>query len=218
MFKRPGVLFTRRQFIGYTERNLPRHSPVLPLIAINWPHGGFWHGHAFAPRSSEYYPCAHRLRTTGNATSVPPRCCGHTCTARAIRLFLTQPCCLVLRVHEQITQCAVARRCRPSSTPPIEPGYKMLLNDRRARRPIRIRREGSLIDKSRRCAPSDPGRTFACSALVSAAVTISSALITVARERAGGFSGIGCVGRLLLLGNIALRHRPFLQRRTPACP
>src|SRR5665213_1605953 len=24
-------------------------SPVFPLMAINWPHGGFWHGHALAP-------------------------------------------------------------------------------------------------------------------------------------------------------------------------
>src|SRR6185369_4413353 len=24
-------------------------SPVLPLMAINWPHGGFWQGQAFAP-------------------------------------------------------------------------------------------------------------------------------------------------------------------------
>src|SRR5262245_37313872 len=44
-------------------------SPVLALIAVNCPHGGFWHGQLCSPRS---WPCTLTLRSQNfDATGFP---------------------------------------------------------------------------------------------------------------------------------------------------
>src|SRR5262249_53385212 len=64
-------------------------SPVFALIAVNWPHGGFWHGQLCSPRS---WPCALTFRSQNfDATGFPQALARSYGTREPSGLFSIQP-------------------------------------------------------------------------------------------------------------------------------
>src|ERR1700692_171422 len=99
-------------------------SPVFPLMAINWPHGGFWHGHALAPEFRILpvrAPSDHWKREVG-----PTMLLRSYFTAAPSAFFSIQPILASSCEFTKIYPVRGSPEIPPQFPPPIEPGYKIL--------------------------------------------------------------------------------------------
>src|SRR5665213_245569 len=197
MFKRPVFCLPAGSSSVTPKGIFHTTSPVLPLIAINWPHGGFWHGHALAPEFKilplRGSPSDHWKRDVGPTTLLRSYF-----TAAPSAFFSIQPMLASSCEFTNIYPVRGSPETPPQFTPPIEPGYRMLerIGAPAARYGYGVNGP-SLIKPPLRAIRS--WQNFACSAFVSAAVTTSSAL-KLLRASGGGFTGMGCVGELCSSG------------------
>src|SRR5215471_1724481 len=175
MFRRPVFFFPSGNSSVTPSGTFQAISPVLAFTATRLPHGGFWHGQACAPellmlpdRGSPSLNWNRDVGPTMLFRRYPfPRC--------PSGVFSIQPMlassCVLTKTYPSVGSDAVP----PQFTPPIEPGKRTVEIGFAPSSRYRYGVNGpTLYRPPLRSASSR--QNFACSSLVSAAVTMSSAL------------------------------------------